>query len=233
MKTAKIAWIEGQIEAHLRCKKRQLYAWRMNMIKNLLSAVAITAAFTTAAFAATVTNDRRTPAADAATFATLALTSTTLSPGASWTDAPAIVTGNLVNEYRSPFEGTAQFATTAYFNVTKVESPAVMILSSVRSTLSFLWGSVDGFNTVKLINTDTGAFELVTLANLIAPETPQTGRGASFVTITGFLFNQVEFQSTRNSFELSNIAAVPLPAGGLLLLGAIGGIAALRRRKAA
>jgi hypothetical protein len=29
------------------------------------------------------------------------------------------------------------------------------------------------------------------------------------------------------------IAAVPLPAGGLLLLGALGGFAALRRRKTA
>lgn len=33
--------------------------------------------------------------------------------------------------------------------------------------------------------------------------------------------------------NVASVAAVPLPAGGLLLLGALGGIAALRRRKTA
>lgn len=34
-------------------------------------------------------------------------------------------------------------------------------------------------------------------------------------------------------FDVEVVAAVPLPAGGLLLLGALGGLAALRRRKMA
>ena len=37
----------------------------------------------------------------------------------------------------------------------------------------------------------------------------------------------------KNQTMTATVAAVPLPAGGLLLLGALGGFAALRRRKAA
>ena len=40
--------------------------------------------------------------------------------------------------------------------------------------------------------------------------------------------------STKGAgFDFEVVAAVPLPAGGLLLIGALGGLAALRRRKAA
>lgn len=45
-----------------------------------------------------------------------------------------------------------------------------------------------------------------------------------------------EFAPWSNNFDLSSISvqvsAVPLPAGGVLLLGALGGLAVLRRRKA-
>jgi hypothetical protein len=203
------------------------------MMMKLLSAAVVAVTVASSAFAVTVTNDRLLPGTDAATFASLAATSTTLSPGATWLDAPAVVTGNLSGQYRSPFEGTPQFAGTNYFNITGADGVSVLTLSTVRSTLSFLWGSVDTYNSVKLINTLTGASTVVTLANLLNPETPQDGLGASLVTIAGFSFDKVEFRSTGNSFELASVAAVPLPAGGLLLLCAIGGIAALRRRKSA
>ncbi|MAU53308.1 MAG: hypothetical protein CMN17_13305 [Roseovarius sp.] len=39
--------------------------------------------------------------------------------------------------------------------------------------------------------------------------------------------------SNRTSFDAKTVAAVPLPAGGLLLLTALGGVAALRRKRKA
>lgn len=63
--------------------------------------------------------------------------------------------------------------------------------------------------------------------------------GGSF-TFTG-IFEQLKFVDTSplgggstDGFDIDSVAvsAVPLPAGGLLLLTALGGVAALRRRKA-
>jgi hypothetical protein len=48
-----------------------------------------------------------------------------------------------------------------------------------------------------------------------------------------FLFNWDSNDSDNSGSIAATISAVPLPAGGLLLLGAMGGLAALRRRKTA
>lgn len=62
--------------------------------------------------------------------------------------------------------------------------------------------------------------------------------GASFSGPAGaagelFLYNWDSNTGDNSGSIQATISLVPLPAGGLLLLGALGGIAALRRRKAA
>jgi opacity protein-like surface antigen len=67
--------------------------------------------------------------------------------------------------------------------------------------------------------------------------------GLAFLDGLSVIADRVRFKATGTgtaddgSFNVTaaglSVAEVPLPAGGLLLLGAIGGIAALRRRKAA
>ncbi len=54
-----------------------------------------------------------------------------------------------------------------------------------------------------------------------------TGKSLTFVTAGAPDDNDIDF-----AFAGANVAAVPLPAGGLLLLTAIGGLAVARRRKA-
>lgn len=60
---------------------------------------------------------------------------------------------------------------------------------------------------------------------------------AEFIVTTAGSYD-LSFVASENSDSLGglidnvSIAAVPVPAGGLLLLGALGGLAALRRRKA-
>lgn len=58
---------------------------------------------------------------------------------------------------------------------------------------------------------------------------------SGLATVTASAFDKVVFGSDSNAFKSAqlSIASVPLSAGGLLLLGALDGIAALHRRKAA
>ena len=149
-------------------------------------------------------------------------------------DAPETVTGSVGGQYRSPFQGgpgTVE-ATTPYWNLRSGDS-ATLVYATTQYVFSILWGSVDGYNSITFFN---GAADLVgqtvTRADLTDPN-PQSGLGASFVRITDLAFDRVRLSSSGNSFEFSNaIAAVPLPAGGLLLLTALGGLALARRRTA-
>lgn len=155
--------------------------------------------------------------------------SVTLPNGASWqAPAPPIEVGSLSGQYRTPFEGGAGQNTAQFFNVLGGTS-ATLLLSSVRSSLSLLWGSVDTYNAVDLY-LGGNLMATITSANMTAP---QIGLGAEYVTIAGQLFDKVVFRSNQNSMEFATVSAVPLPAGVLMLLGALGALAAVRRRNAA
>jgi len=61
-----------------------------------------------------------------------------------------------------------------------------------------------------------------------------TNNGAfSFAPVTGDTITLTAGSTDRTYSLQATVAAVPLPAGGLLLIGALGGLAALRRRKMA
>lgn len=82
--------------------------------------------------------------------------------------------------------------------------------------LSWLDGSLATLSSISVIPTTTTLATVFTIPNLT-----QSVR----VSWTG---------STTNAIAvLGVVAAVPVPAGGLLLIGALGGLAALRRRKKA
>lgn len=202
------------------------------MLRNML-AIALSCFVMGAANAATITSTNPT-LADYAND-----TSDDLPNGAHWLvspdplyTAPALVHGSLDGVYRSPYEGLVNFAAINYWNVSGPEN--YLVFNNIVTSLSFLWGSPDSYNTVTLINTLTGGSNLVVrLADLINPDLPTVGSGASFVSISGFAFNKVLFSSPSPAFEVGNItAAVPLPAGGVLLLIGLGGLAMLRRRSA-
>lgn len=125
------------------------------------------------------------------------------------------------------------------------ESTATLDLTSFGaiSSITFLWGSVDTFNTLTVLGT---AFHFGGGDEGVSPATGNQANansnrlvtlnftGADRMNVTG-----LQFSATGNAFEFDNVnvvtAAVPEPASWALMLGGFGAIGgALRsRRKAA
>jgi hypothetical protein len=177
-----------------------------------------------------------------------------LPTGSTWSNGDATVyvpPGNLSKVYESPFNNTGLSETRNYFSVGGVDkdgdgsnSPNTLTFGGAGVTLlRMLWGSIDTYNTLTFSNgySITGT-QLAAMLGL--PTNPQGGNFEHVALLT-FKFDDDDavtsatfvsgFNNTtakqKAAFEFA-FAPVPLPAGGLLLIGALGGLAALRRRKA-
>jgi hypothetical protein len=107
-----------------------------------------------------------------------------------------------------------------------------------------LWGSIDGYNTLRFFNGATQVGGNITGANVTAnPNGAQNQDGTRYVEITSALgFNRVVFTSSQFAFEFDNVALarepggadpsiIPAPAGLALFGLGLLGLAALRRRR--
>jgi hypothetical protein len=153
------------------------------------------------------------------------------APNPAFTSSTGAVQENLVASVlytvKSPFEGS--IIPNTPFNSVGARGAGTYAFSSVRSTLKLIWGSVDQYNFIDFYR---GINKVDTLIGVDDPEgknRPLTEILASIVVSGGF--DRVVLRSDRNSFEHASVAAVPVPAAGFLLVGALGGLAALRRRK--
>lgn len=174
------------------------------MIRALMvSAVAIAMSMGTAASAATVTVDSM---ANSTTGGTGALTGVFLTIGQAFTVTAGLLdTWSLgSNDNSCTRESNADGLTTCTYN------------PYTQGGLTTAYG--------KLVGQINGG-------NFFAIGTNYSG----FAGATGqlLLFNFDSNKSDNSGEIVATVTAVPLPAGGLLLLGALGGIAALRRRKSA
>lgn len=128
-------------------------------------------------------------------------------------------------------------AADSYYTAVHANSTATYKLDAPVYTMSFAWGSPDTYNKIEFWNMGVivDTFQLSGMEDITPASFSKDGGTASFSDIAGGMgFDAVTFSSIGlNAFEYANldIAAVPLPAGGLLLLGGLGGFAALRRRK--
>ena len=99
--------------------------------------------------------------------------------------------------------------------------------------MSFLWGTPDSFNSVK-VNTNAGSqtFTAATLG-LTPPSNTNFAGYVNFRVSGGATsISSVEFISPSPAFEIANVSVVPEPGTAALLLGGLlaVGVVATRRR---
>lgn len=193
------------------------------MIRKFAIALALTFSSMTAALAVPVVTQAPTPNV---AFANPVTTLFTLAPHPNAVFVQNIPGPSVNAVYRSPWDGTSNPG--GVFS--SIFGTATYVFTSSRTALSLVWGSPDLYNDIVFLlgNTVVGTVNGGQVQPCCA-----INIGNSLVTITGVTFDAIRIESTRAAMEYANLAAIPLPAGGLLLIGALGGLAALRRRKIA
>ncbi len=135
-----------------------------------------------------------------------------------------------VTEAKSPFEGTGLYGTA--FNSVGKDASATYEFNSVKSTLKLIWGSVDKYNFIDFFK--GGAFVEQFKGEDAGPiftNNRSLSEILASIVVSGGFDKVVLTSVGQNAFEHQGVAAVPVPAAGFLLIGALGGLAALRRRK--
>jgi len=165
-----------------------------------------------------------------------------LPPGASWTAAPTLRLGDIGGITKSPFSSTPLVGVNTYWSTgpSNPASPAVLSFGAGTKELNMLWGSVDDYNTVTFTTTSGGTVVSGTaIAGMIG--SPPCAAPANFECVALLSFTLSDAGETFVSATFSSVGAnalefafIPLPAAGFLLLGGLGALGLVsRRRKAA
>jgi hypothetical protein len=132
---------------------------------------------------------------------------------------------------RSPWEGTDHEATGLFSSVQRGGS-ATFEFATTQNFISLIWGSPDDYNDMTITLSGVAGEHVVNGEDVFGTK----GTLASLVEITGVKFDTLLLTTgNTNAFEFANLetAVVPLPAGVVLLLTGLGGMAMLRRKRAA
>jgi hypothetical protein len=184
-----------------------------------------------------------------------------LPPGVSaGSPAPVATSGNSGTQ-QSPFFNNATSGNNSYWVVGGPgvnPTPAYLLLDSLQTSFTLLWGSIDTYNTITFLSGDsvvgsiTGSDVINQIGALSAIATnppPGTGTGAGNFNVVALLtlstacaietrtvnggcgsFNKIKFESSTNALEF---ALVPIPPAALLFGTALAGVGFMSRRKKA
>ncbi|WP_025897495.1 Npun_F0296 family exosortase-dependent surface protein [Sneathiella glossodoripedis] len=189
------------------------------LIKHFLAVMALTVVFASPARAATVSIITDDP------IAALPVLTASATSGTVYQN----VTGSVGGLRRSPWDTVSGLESSAYTSVS-AGSWASYVFQTAMNTLTFMWGSVDLYNSIEFYNDGVLLNE-----SIVGQDAINAGavRGSDFVIatiLTNGMFDEIRFLSGRNAFEYANVevSAVPLPAAlplygaGMALLGLLG-----------
>jgi len=179
------------------------------------------------------------PAANATTVS-IVNQDTTVLPGSSVVTAAASSTGDFIqsttgtvtNSRVSPFGDT----TSAYsvLSSTGAAGSATYNFAPGTTSLSFLWGSPDSYNSVMFFSGigGTGTLLATFTGSDLTPSNPHFGFDlVTFLAAGGSFASVVLADSGQAAFEYANLAAAPLPAALPLYAAGVGVIGLLARRR--
>ena len=172
-----------------------------------------------------------------------------ITGGASWLGGidPTWTGPDQANISKSPFEDGSgnPYSGQSYFSVIAdnfntsigggAQGSATLTFGKTQTGLNMLWGSIDSYNTIEFF-LDGSSLGSLTGTNIVSDfglgGTSDNFEQVALLRFGGFEsgFDRVTFSSTGNSFEFA-LAPVPLPAAGLLLLTALGGMKVMSRRR--
>ncbi|URD60422.1 PEPxxWA-CTERM sorting domain-containing protein [Sphingomonas sp. KRR8] len=149
----------------------------------------------------------------------------------------SIVSGSIPGQNAQPYGSTG-----GYWSVGPTDgTPGVLSLAGVAAvgSISFIWGSVDSYNTLELLGAANNVLYTFTGSNVFNPangnQTDPNTNPLVTLTFTGgdqTAVRSLRFSSTQNAFETDNfrINAVPEPATWALMLVGFGAVGFSMRR---
>lgn len=148
----------------------------------------------------------------------------------------SIVNNSVTGQHNRPFGSTGNYLAVGPFD----GSPAVLNLASFDriGSISLLWGSIDAFNTLQLLDAANNVIYSVTgltVRDVNAPQPGNVNRVVKFTftdLATQNAVNAIRFSSSSNAFEIDNVAiqAVPEASTWLLMIMGMFGIGFVMRR---
>jgi hypothetical protein len=151
-----------------------------------------------------------------------------LDPTSSTGSFNPSVTGSIPDVYLSPFgDSTTPYSVLSPGNMPTGPSSATFSFgaNSTITSVAFLWGSPDSYNSVEFFDTSNNLLATYT-GNSLTPPSPGDGFDyITFVATGGAIGSMVLMDSGQAAFEYDSVDPTPLPttlsllASGLAILG--------------